>query len=200
MCLAQPAVSTLFGSSFSSTPLFLALLAVAYVFPAFGSLTTGNFIISQGKTTFSLYLTILTVAIGLPIGYLLIMHFGVLGLIITSLTTTIPSLIISLVWIKKHYALTVDWRSSAKILTSSLSAAVLTYTLVAILPFFSWIRLIIGVGFFIIIFVVATLLTRTLNKTDLDNLRGLASGLGPLSGFLKRVLDFMEKIITALKL
>ncbi len=130
MCLAEPAVSTLFGQTYSSAPLFLALLALTYFLPAFGSLSTSNFISSQGKTTFILYLTLLSAAIGLPLGYILIMQFGVLGLIITTLITGILSTIIPLYWIKKHYNLTVDWRSSAKILLSSSVAAALTYGLV----------------------------------------------------------------------
>ena len=58
MCLAEPAVSTLFGQTYASAPLFLALLSLTYFFPAFGSLSTSNLISSQGKTTFILYLTL----------------------------------------------------------------------------------------------------------------------------------------------
>ena len=116
MCLAEPAVSTLFGETYSMAPLFLAFLAITYVFPVFGSLSVTNFISSQGKTTFILYLTLLSAAIGLPLGYILIMQIGVLGLIIASTVAGIPSTIVSLYWIRKHYDLTVEWRSSAKIL------------------------------------------------------------------------------------
>ncbi len=164
MCLAEPAVSTLFGETYSTAPLFLALLAITYFFTAFGSLSTGNFINGQGKTTFILYLTLITAAIGFPMGYILILQFGVLGLIVTSLVTGIPSTVISLYWIRKHYELTVDWRSSAKILLSSAIAAALTYVLISELGFSSWIRLIIGIVFFAFVFVAATLLTQTINK------------------------------------
>jgi len=200
ICLAQPAVATLFGGTYSSAPLFLALLAITYVYPAFGSLTTGNFILSQGKTRFNLYLTIVTAAIGFPEGYLLIMRFGVLGLIITSLTAGIPSTAIILLWINKHYALTVDWTSSAKVLASSLISAALTYALVLVLPFSSWIRLVIGLVFFIIVFGAVALLTRTINKDDLNNLRGMTSGLGAIGKTVNRISNFLEKIINALKL
>jgi len=200
ICLAQPAVATLFGSTYSSAPLFLALLAITYVYTAFGSLTTGNFILSQGKTRFNLYLTMVTAAIGFPEGYLLIMHFGVLGLIITSLTAGIPSIAIILFWINKHYGLTVDWKSSAKILASSLTSAALTYALVAKLPFSSWICLIIGLVFFIIVFGAVALLTRTINKGDLNNLRAMTSGLGAIGKAINRISNLLEKIITTLKL
>ena len=199
MCLAEPAVSTLFGQTYSTAPLFLALLTINYAYTAFGSLSTGNFISSQGKTTFILYLTLITAAIGLPMGNILIMQFGVLGLIVTSLVTGIPSTIIMLYWIRKHYELTVDWRSSAKILLSSAIAAALTYILISELGYSSLTRLIIGVVFFAFVFVAAALLTQTINKSDIENLRGMVSELGTIGKIFNRVLNIIEKLMKTLK-
>jgi len=199
MCLAEPAVSTLFGKTYSTAPLFLALLTINYVYTAFGSLSMGNFISSQGKTTFILYLTLITAAIGFPMGYILIMQFGVLGLIVTSLATGIPTTIIALYWIRKHYELTVDWHSSAKILLSSAIATALTYILISELGFSSLIRLIIGVVFFAFVFVTAVLVTQTINKSDIENLRGMVSGLGTIGKILNRVLNIIEKLMETLK-
>jgi O-antigen/teichoic acid export membrane protein len=200
MCLAESAVSTLFGKAYSTAPLFLALLAIAYIFPAFGSLSTGNLLISQGKTSLILYLTLITAAIGFPMGYILILHFGVLGLIVTSIVDGIPYTIIGLYWIGKHYELTVNWRSSAKILLSSALAAALTYILIYEIGFSSWIRLIIGSVFFIFVFVAAALLTQTINKIDIENLRGMVSDLGLIGKIFNRVLNIIEKLMETLKL
>jgi O-antigen/teichoic acid export membrane protein len=200
MCLAEPAVSTLFGKTYSTAPLFLALLAINYMlYTPFGSLSLSNFISSQGKTTFILYLTLIGAAIGFPMGYILILHFGVLGLIVTSLVSGIPTTIIALYWIRKHYGLTVDWRSSAKILLSSAIAAALTYVLISELGFSSWIRLILGVIFFTFVFVAATLLTQTINKYDIENLRGMVSDLGIIGKIFHRVLNIIEKLMKTLK-
>jgi O-antigen/teichoic acid export membrane protein len=199
MCLAEPAVSTLFGSTYSTAPLYLALLALTYVLPAFGSLSLGNFIMSQGKTTFMLYLTLIGAAIGLPTGYFLILQFGVLGLIATSLIGGFPSIVIMLYWVRKHYELTVDWRSSGKILLSSAIAAGLTYVLLIELGFSSLLRLIIGLMFFTFVFIVTALLTQTINKSDIENLRGMISGLGTIGKILSSVLFVIEKLMKILK-
>ena len=169
------------------------------LYTPFGSLSTGNFISSQGKTTFILYLTLITAAIGFPMGYILIMKFGVLGLIVTSLVTGIPSTVIQLYWIRKHYELTVDWRSSAKILLSSAIAAALTYILISELSFSSWIRLIIGAVFFAVVFAAATLLTQTIDKSDIENLRGMVSELGIIGKIFNYILNIIEKIMKTLK-
>lgn len=199
MCLAEPAVSTLFGETYSTASLFLALLAITYIYTAFGSLSTGNFINGQGKTTFNLYLTLVTAAIGFPMGYFLILRFGVMGLIVTSLVAGIPSMVISLYWIRKHYGLTVDWSSSAKILVSSGIAAALTYVLVTELPFSNWLRLIVGLVFFSLVYVAAALLTQTINKSDIENLRGMTSDIGSVGKIFTRILNLLEKIMQILK-
>jgi O-antigen/teichoic acid export membrane protein len=199
MCLAEPAVSTLFGETYSTAPLFLSLLAISYLFTAFGSLSLGNFIISQGKTTFYLYLFLLQAVIGIPMGYILIMQFGVLGQIVTSLVTQIPMIIIMLYWIRKHYELTIDWHSSAKILLTSAIAAALTYVLILELGFSSLILLIIGVIFFTFVYVAVALLTQTINKSDIENLRGMVSGLGTVGKIFNRVLNVIEKLMKILR-
>ncbi len=177
MSLAEPAISTLFQNAYPTAPLFLALLALAYVFPAFGSLSVSNFFNSQGRTKLNFYLTLTGAAVGFPLGYVLIMQIGVIGLIVTSIVAGIPGTIIALYWAKKYFGLTVDWASSAKILLSSGIAAGATYLFVSTLTFSSPIRLAIGVAFYIVVFIAAALLTRTINKNDLNNLRGMTGGL-----------------------
>jgi O-antigen/teichoic acid export membrane protein len=195
MCLAEPAVSTLFGQTYVSAPLFLALLSSTYLFPAFGSFSVSNFLSGQGKTTFILYLTLIAVAIGLPLGYALIMLFGVLGLIATSLITGIVTTIIPVVWVRKNYGLTVDLGSSAKIVLSSMFTAAVTFLLVSQLGFSSSIRLIIGVVFFALMFLAVTLLTKTINKSDIENLSSMATGLGIIGKILCRILSIYQKLI-----
>jgi O-antigen/teichoic acid export membrane protein len=147
-----------------------------------------------------MYLFLLQAAVGFPMGYILIMQFGVLGLIITTLVTQLLVIIVMLYWIRKHYELTVEWRSSTKILLSSAVAASLTYVLILELSLSSLISLILGVVFFTFVFLVATLLTQTISKSDIENLRGMISGLGIIGKIFNRVLNILEKIIEILKL
>ena len=190
----------LFGATYETAPLFLALLTVSYLYIAFGNLSIGNLISSQGQTKLILKLTLLTAAIGFPMGLILILQFGVIGLIITALTAGLPSLFVSLRWIKKHYSLTVDWHSSARIILSSSITAVLTYAIIAQLGFASWIRLLIGVLIFVLILIPALLFTRSITRSDISNLRFMIGGLGVLSGLINKVLSLIEKLTATLRL
>ena len=176
------------------------MLGINYLYTAFGGLSTGNFINSQGQTRFNLKLTALTVGIGIPLGFILIPLFGILGLIAATLAAGIPSMIIGLHWIQKHYDLTVDWVSSAKILFCSGLAAGATYGVVSQLSFNNWILLVIGVAIFVPILTLSYLLTRTINRTDLDSLRSMFGSLGFLNRILNFVLRLLERLMAILRL
>lgn len=142
----------------------------------------------------------MTACIGFPMGYLLIMNFGVLGLIATSLTAGIPSLILALRFIKNKYGASVDWVFSCKILFSSGVAAFLTFVLVSLLCLASWLELFVGTLFFVVVFVFVALFSRTVCRSDVANLRGVAAGLGFVAKLVNVVLNLIEKLIVALKL
>jgi stage V sporulation protein B len=199
IALSEPAIFTLFGEKYTAAPIFLALLAVTYLFTAFGNLSLGNLINSQGKTQVNLLLALVAAATGFPLSLLLIPRFGIIGLIITTITAGIPSLIIALYWVKKHYSITVDWISSTKILLTSTTAAAITYTILSQLSFNSWIKLVIGITIFLSTFLISIIITKTINKQDIDNIREMLSELGPLSHLLNILLNIVEKLMTILQ-
>jgi O-antigen/teichoic acid export membrane protein len=199
MTLAHPAISTLFGNKYVEAPLFLTLLAITYLYALLGNLSIGSLINGQGQTTFNLLIAIITAAVGFPLGFILISKYGVLGLIVTSLSAGVPSIIPALVFIRKRYGVTVHWKSSAKILLSSTAAATLTYLLLTQLNSLSSLtQLIIGVAVFTPTYLAAAILTRTFNTADISNLREMLSALGPLRPILNTILNLIEKLMTIL--
>ncbi len=198
MALAQPAIGTIFQNKYEQAPFFLILLSVTYLYTALGNLSAVNLLNGQGYTTYNLKLGVLTAAIGFPLGFVLISNFGVNGLIVTGLVAGLPSLVISLRFIKTHFGVSVDWLSSARILLSSAVAAILTYALISQLAFSNLVNLVIGVIVFVPVLIVAALLTRTINKADVNNLREIIKSLGPLRRPLNFILNFLEKLMNIL--
>jgi len=107
--------------------------------------------------------------------------------------------LLSLNYIKKHYDLSVDWNSSARILLSSAIAGVLTYAAIFELSFSSWIKLLVGTIIYIIIVVLALLLTRAIKKPDIDNLKLMIGGLGALGAKVNKLLNLIERIMIFLQ-
>jgi O-antigen/teichoic acid export membrane protein len=200
IALAKPGIGTIFGNAYAEAPLFLALASVTYLYSAFGSLSASNLIMGQGFTTYNMKLSILTVVIGFPLSFLLISNFGVIGLIVTSLTVSLPSLFISLRFIKNRFGVSLDWVSSIKILFSSAIAAILTYVLTFELAFSNPIKLVIGAIAFCVIFIAATLFTGTVKRADLNNIKEVTNSLGPLRKPLRSLLNLLEKLIVIFRL
>jgi len=195
MALAQPAIQTIFQDKYPQAPLYLALLSVPYLLTALGSLSAANLINGQGYTKYVLKLTVLSVIIGFPLSFGLVYQFGIIGLIAATILVGVPSLFLSLRFIKKNFGVSLDWVSSAKIVFSSAAAAVLTYAAITQIPFSSLIQLILGVIIFVITFLLLAVITRTVNKTDLGNIREIVNALGPLIKPLTIVLNLIGKLM-----
>jgi O-antigen/teichoic acid export membrane protein len=198
--LSQPIIGTIFQDRYAQAPLFLSLLSISYLYSALGYLSIANLINGQGYTKYTMKLTILTVAIGFPLSFIMVRQFGVIGLILATLTAVLPSLLLSLRFIKKQFGVSIDWISSAKILFSSAFSALLTYITVSRLPFSSPIELAIGVVVFLLVFMLIALIIRTVSKTDIANLREIFDALGPLRIPLNKILNIIEKFMTVFHL
>ena len=200
MCLAEPAVATLFGNTYGTAALFLSLLAIQYLYIAFGNISLSALLNGQGQTGFVLRMALLTGVIGFPLGFVSILTFGVLGLILATVVAPVPSLIMGLFFIKRTYGITVDLVSSVRILLSSAVAGVVTYFVVSELVFAAWIRLLLGVALFVAVLVPALLVSRSVTRLDIVNLKLMVGGLGALGVLISKMLVLLERVMTVLRL
>ncbi len=200
MSLAEPAVYTLFGNTYSAAPLFLALLSFSNMYVALGSLSNINLINSQGDTKYALLITLVTAIIGFPLALALILNWGVLGLLATSLIVGIPNLVLGLHIVRRQYGVVLDWKASARILSASAISAIVTFVVTYHLGFASWIRLIIGVIVFVAVLVPAIVLTRAISDLDISNLREMTRGLGPITTLSEAILKALETTMDLFKI
>jgi len=199
MALAQPGVSTIFGEKYQYAPLYLTLYIIIYLYTALGYLSTGNLIKSQGKTTLNLKLATITFTLGITLSLTLIPTYGILGLLASNLAAGIPSLMISLWWIKKHYNTTINYNSSTKILTASAIAAIPTYliTIQQVLP--DWLTLILGATTYLASYIIIAPIIGAIDQTDTKNLKEMLKTLGPLTPLFNLPLNIMEKLTTKIQ-
>ena len=194
IALSKPMIYTLLGEKWTHAPLFLSLYVIINLFVALGSLSLGNFLAGAGETKVSMKLNLLSFCIGVPLAFLLIPNFGIVGVILGSLFATVPKLILGLIWIWKRYQLKADLNSSTKILASSGISATATYLLTNFIGTPEWIKLVIGGTTFLILYLTITPLIRAVNKTDIKNLRSMLPELGIISKIINFPLSFAEKI------
>lgn len=185
MVLSKPMINTLFGEAYVYAPLFLTVYVLSNILLALGNLSIGGFLRGLGETKTLLKLDLLTQSLGIPLAFLLIPNLGIMGVIAGPILAGIPSLFVGLLWIWKRYKITVDWRSSAKILVASGAAALATYLSLNLINTAALLRLIAGGVVFLSTFVILAPSIGAIARSDISDLRAILSGFG----FISRIAD-----------
>ena len=194
MVLSKPMISTLFGEQYVYAPLFLTLYVIVNLFSGFGKLSVGTLLLGLGETRTLMKLSLLTLLIGLPLAFLLIPNLGIIGVILGTLFSGIPSMFLGLHWIWKHYKVTADWGSSAKIFVASTIAAATTYLSLNFLNTVEWLNLIAGGIVFLTAYILVAPSIGAIIQDDITNLRAMLSGLGFISTIANLPLGVAEKV------
>lgn len=193
MVLSTPIISTIYPGRWFYAPYFLTLYIIFYLFSIFGNLSMGSLLTGLGETKMWMKLNILKLFIGVPLAFILIPAFGVVGVILCIILVGEPSMFIGVYWIWKRYGTKADFRSSAKIFLASAIAAITTYIFLNVFTAAAWIMLAIGAIIFLTIYLTVAPLIGAINQTDVNNLRAMFSGLGIISRILEIPLTLLEK-------
>ncbi|MGD2066544.1 MAG: oligosaccharide flippase family protein, partial [Candidatus Bathyarchaeota archaeon] len=178
MVLAQPMVSTLFGEQYVYAPFFLSLLVITNLTAAFGNLSMNALLTGLGETKALMKLSLLTLALGFLLAFLLIPNLGITGIIIGNLIASIPSTLLGLGWIFKKYRVSADLRSTAKVFASTAIVTGITYISLSFFNTAEWMRLMVGGIVFLVSYLIVAPFMGAIVKEDIHNLRALFSGMG----------------------
>jgi len=194
MVLSKPMISTLFGEQWIYAPFFLALYVISNLFVIFGNLSMGSLLTGLGETKMLMKLSVLTLSFGIPLAFLLIPTFGIIGVILGPLLAGLPSMFLGLHWIRKRYEAKADFRSSTKILIASALAATVSYFCLNFLNTAEWIRLTAGGIIFLVVYVITAPLIGAINQNDINNLKAMFSGIRIISKLMIIPLVLAEKV------
>jgi stage V sporulation protein B len=193
VALSGPIVGTLYGEKYVYAPFFLTISATYYLLVVLGSLSINGFLSGLGETRIALKQNVITVVTGIPLSILLIPTLGITGLIITSIFDGVPGFIWVLHWTWKHYEARADLRSSAKILAASAIAAFTAYLPTRFLNTADWIKLVIGLIVFLIVYVEGAPMIGAVNLDDINSFRTMFSGMGIITKIINLPLKAAEK-------
>jgi stage V sporulation protein B len=193
MALSGPLVGTLYGEKYVYAPFFLTIAVVGALYVVLGSQSATGFLQGLGETRTVLKWNIITFIIGVPLSILLIPTLGITGLIITTTIDGLLGFLWVLNWIWKHYGARADLQSSAKILAASAIAAFTAYLPTAFLNTVDWVKLIIGVTVFLIVYIEGAPVIGAISLADIISLRTMFSGMGAITKILNILLKLAEK-------
>jgi O-antigen/teichoic acid export membrane protein len=138
-------------------------------------------------------LNLLSIAIGIPVGFLLIPVFGIAGVVISAIVAILAGIVISLFFARRRYGVTVDFGVSSRIFLASVLSALATYGLVSVLNVAMWLQFVSGLFLFLGVYLISTPLVGAIDLLDINNLRAMISGFGVVSKVLHIALAVMEK-------
>jgi O-antigen/teichoic acid export membrane protein len=194
MVLSKPMISTLFGDKWIDAPFFLTLYVAGNLLSGIGSISMDGLLRGLGETRTMMKLSLLTLLTALPLAFLLIPNFGIVGVIVGNLLASLPGVFLGLYWIWKKYEVAADRKSSAKIFTASAIAAAITYLSLSLLEAGEPIRLIGGGVIFLLTYIVAAPSMGAIAQDDVNSLRRILPELGLFSRIARIPLDLIERV------
>ena len=195
MVLSEPLVSTLYADKWPFAAFYLTLYVIGELLVLVGNLVYNRLLYATGKTRFLMKLSLLRLGLGIPLAFLMIPPLGILGLIVSSFVSGLPTVFIGLYWTWKKYETKADFQNSAKILFASLIAGAMTYLLLISLYTAAWIMLVAGAVIFLSSYIICIPIIGAVNQDDINNLRAMFSGLGPVSKLLQLPLIVIETVL-----
>jgi O-antigen/teichoic acid export membrane protein len=189
---------------FQYAPIFLSISSIVNLFVLFGNVSLSAFQTGIGKTKQIMKQSMLSLVISVPFAYAIITYFGtfsgemgevyvVIGGITAVMVSTIPGMIWGLIWAWKNYRVKADFKNSGKIFISSVIASIVAYAFSIIISAPYVILLFVGAIIFILVYLICAPLIGAVSRTDIDNLKIMTSGLGPISKIVAIPLMLMRK-------
>lgn len=194
MALSGPMIHTLYGEQYVYAPFFLILQVLFNLLSMVGYFSLSSFLAGTGETKVLMVQSILGLVTGVPIAFLIVPLYGIVGVIMGYLFASLPGLFWGLYWVWRHYQVRAEVTSSIKILAASSVAAFAAYFSVNFLHIAEWGKLAIGVPVCLITYVLTAPLIKAVVRSDIENLRIMISGLGVISKIFDVPLRVAEKV------
>ncbi len=196
LVLSESVVGTVFGQKWVHAPLFLSLYVVQNLFVLIGGFIVYSFLQGVGETKILLKLSILKLSLGIPLAFILIPTYGIVGVILGTFFADIPYQILGLHWLWRHYNAKPDFKISAKIFLAAAIATIATYLSLNLLVTAEWVKLLIGGTLFLTVYILTAPIIGAISQKDTQTLRTMFSGLGVISKLINIPLALAEKAAT----
>jgi O-antigen/teichoic acid export membrane protein len=184
-------VEILYGATYPSTPFFIQILMLNYLFIGLGGNVVGNLLNSQKETKVTFQMTLIYLLIGAPMGLLLIPRLGVVGFQVTQMLAPKLGLFYALWWIKSRYRISVDMNTTFKITVSTLigfTSCIIITNLIDVNP---WAELMLGGGVLAVSYLLSILLTRALTRKNVEDIHRIAAEYK----IMKRIVDPIFEVL-----
>lgn len=192
---ANEIVQIVYGSTYESASLFLALNSLLYLLVGFGYLNLGSFYNGVGETKMTLKIGIATFILVAALSPLLAQNYGVPGLIVALLFANAVGTSYGAYVAKKKYSVEFDARAVSRIFIISMLSAVPSY-LLRFAGLTNYHALLFGGIVYVAVYMTLIPLTRIVARTELEMLENVIHKIGPLGKVGSLALKFQKELLS----
>lgn len=200
VAFAKPITLLVYGEAYRLAPLYLSVLALQGLLAPLGAYVVGPYFNSVGATTIAMRVSLLNTAVTIPLATILVMKYGVLGLIISSFLSTLASTTYALHVLSSKFSVRLDIPRNLKAAMPSVLAFAAFHTVMMLLDSF-WVETTLGA--IVYVGVLGLTLPLFVARRHLEYLREVSSGLRLVGGFISKILAVELRIadfLSSLKL
>ena len=197
IALAEPIISVVYGERFDFAALYLIVLVAPNLFVGIGSLALGAFLNGIGEVRKSMYAGISSTITYIAATTILVPFFNVYGLAMSSALSTVAGIAVATKMMGPIFGKGILVSSVSRIYIASAATAGLVY-LIFELKIPNVVMLVVGIFFFLAIYVPLLAIASALKQDEVSTLREYFSSSGLLSiplTLLLRYYEFFYRII-----
>jgi len=200
MVFSRDLIYLTFGSGYTLAPQYLVLLAALYLLTAISYLVLGNFLSGIADTRTVLKMSVVTLAVYLPLGPILAWLWRPSGLLIAYILSIATSTVYGLRQASGKYDARPDLKAGGKILLAALAAAAPTLGLIQLDGAgVGVVNLVVGGLLYLAVYLTLAPILGAVEKQDIVNLRTLLGGTRIVAVLVNPVFGYESKLLSAVK-
>jgi O-antigen/teichoic acid export membrane protein len=187
-------INIVYGSSYQFAPLFLSLSCLSYFLVAIGSLTLTSLFNGLGQTRLTFRVTLVGFVVLLVLSPIMIMPWGVPGMIIASLSANTISALYALHNARRKFKIQFSTTSILKIYLISVASSIVPILLVYLTAVSSPVKFGAGVFLYLLAYLTLLPLTKTLTFSEIQKVKDVTGKTRILALVTRPFLVYMEKL------
>jgi putative peptidoglycan lipid II flippase len=188
-----------FGRGYVLAPLYLAILSIVYLLTGIGLNVIGSFLQGVAASRTVLKMNALALAVYLPLGLGFAMLWGPYGLLVAYIVSTATSTLYGYSRASARFQARPDLGASARILLASIIASIPSTALVQLyVAGKGLVDFVAGACIFLLTYLTMAPILGGVTRQDISNLETILCRTRPVAFFVKPVLAYETRILSAL--
>jgi O-antigen/teichoic acid export membrane protein len=197
MIFSRDLIYLTYGSGYTLASQYLVLFSALYLLTAISYLVLGSFLNGVAETRTVFEISVLTLALYLPLGPALTWLWGPYGLLVGYFLANAISTVYGIRVTSAKFNARPDLKSSGRILIAALGAAIPTVGLIQLDPArVGVVNLIVGGLFYLLVYLTLAPILRAVDNQDILNVRTLLGETPLVSKLLDPVLRYESRLLT----